>query len=103
MGKTVQTPDFNFPVPCCDTTPRRESTILGSGIRRTALKLGRANCNGCRRSVAHPFLRRAPARVSMWKGLGGGVHTLCPLHRLPHQRAPRVCALLQRVRAAREG
>ena len=35
-------------------------------------------------------------------GAGGGVRTLCPLHHLPHQHGPRLCGLLQRMRAAGE-
>ena len=40
--------------------------------------------------------------VNMDEG-GGGVKTLCPLHHLPHQQAPRVCGPLQHMRAAGEG
>ena len=53
----------NLPAPCCDMTPRRESTVVEAGIRRTALNSGRASCSRCNRSVVHPFLRRPPART----------------------------------------
>ena len=64
VGWMVETPDFSFPAPSCDMTRRRESTVLGAGIRRTALNLGRASRSWCHRSVVHPFCGEHPhARV----------------------------------------
>ena len=72
----VQTPDSNFPTPCCDMTPRMEPTVLGAGTRQMALNSGRATCSWCHRCVVHPLLQRAPAHAgsltSMWMRVGEG-------------------------------
>ena len=88
----VETPDFSFPFPCCDMTRKRESTVLGAGIRRTALNLGRASRSWCHRSVVHPFLRRAPARagslMSMWMKVGEGSKPFAHSTASPTSRPP---------------
>ena len=92
VGWMVETPDFSFPFPYCDMTRRRESTVLGAGIRRTALNLGRASRSWCHRSVVHPFLRRAPARagslMSMWMKVGEGSKPFAHSTTSPTSRPP---------------
>ena len=100
----MQAPRFNPPDARIDMTPERESTISG----------GRDKVNGPQpwEGVA------AVVAIGLWPPLlvestrtlgfphvntdegGGGVQPLCPIHHLAHNKALRVCGLLQRVQAA---
>ena len=94
----VKTPDFNLPDPCIDMTPKRESTVLGTEIRRAA------GCSCCHRSVANRFLRTCTVgfpHVNMHEG-GGGAQTLCAIHHVLHKQAP-VYAASSSMQAAGKG
>ena len=56
--------------------PRKQSTVLGAGIRRTALNSGRASPSCCHECVPRRFLRRGRARsgslMSKWMRVGEG-------------------------------
>ena len=92
MGYTIQNPTFNFPAPCCNMIPKRESNVLGAGKRRTALNSGRASCSWCHRCLVHAFLRRAPARagsvMSMWVRVGEGSKPFTHSTTSPTNRPP---------------
>ena len=97
----VQSPDFNLPDPCIDMTPKRESTVLGAGRKRTALNSWTGSCSRCYRGVAHPLLRRVLARtmsfMSIWMRVGRGpnpLYTLLPPRQAgsPRMWPPLACA-----------